>query len=47
MEGLLFPERGLIGGLDKFDWALADMMVVRCCFLMIYMRIIVLGIFLI
>lgn len=32
MEGLLFPERGLIGGLDKNNWALADIMVVRCCF---------------
>lgn len=31
MEGLLFPERGLIGGLDKIDWVLADLMVVRCC----------------
>lgn len=36
MEGLPFPERGLIGGLDKIDWALADMMVVDAAFLMIY-----------
>jgi len=43
MEGLLFPERGLIGGLDKIDWALADMTVVDAAFLMIYARIIFLG----
>lgn len=42
MEVLLFPERGLIGGLDKIDYALADMMLVRvridAAFLMINTR---------
>lgn len=45
MEGLLFPERGLIGGLDKIDYV-ADMMLVRvdAAFLMINARLISFGI---